>query len=389
MNIPLTSYIRTRWINALEKLEFGRLHFITPEGERLLFHGPKEGPEATFQIAEWGVIRRMIARGDIAMGEDYIAGKWETDSIERLFSLFLMNFDKVASFANGNAFNRLLFLFNNRVLHRNSRSGSKGNIKAHYDVGNDFYSLWLDETMTYSSALFTGAGDDLAQGQRNKYQRIIDKTERDGASMLEVGCGWGGFAEQASGANHHVTGLTVSQAQHDFATKRLRGSADIRLQDYRDVKGDFDMIVSIEMFEAVGENYWPTYFKLLGERMKKGGKAVIQTIAIDDALFADYKTRSDFIRHYVFPGGMLPSLQRFKEEAARAGLKCIDAFSFGQDYAETLRRWNERFDAQRNSIKSLGHSDAFIRNWQFYLGICTAAFAVGRTNVAQMELVHA
>jgi cyclopropane-fatty-acyl-phospholipid synthase len=204
-----------------------------------------------------------------------------------------------------------------------------------------------------------------------------------------VGCGWGGFAEEAARANHQLTGLTISPAQHDFAQRRLQGNADIRMQDYRDVRGTFDMIVSIEMFEAVGERYWPTYFKMLSERLKRGGKAVIQTITVRDELFEEYRACSDFIRHYVFPGGMLPSKQRFRDEATRAGLKCVEAFSFGPDYAVTLRQWRERFDAQINNIKALGYGDEFIRNWQYYLSMCTAAFAVGRTDVAQIELAHA
>jgi len=301
----------------------------------------------------------------------------------------MLNLKELEEFANGNVINRAALSLYNHLVRRNSPRGSRDNIMAHYDVGNEFYSLWLDQTMTYSSALFTHPQTSLEDGQRNKYQRILGKAESDNASILEVGCGWGGFAEQAASANHQLTGLTISPAQHAFATRRLGSSADIRMQDYRDVRGMFDMIVSIEMFEAVGERYWPTYFSMLHQRLKTGGKAVIQTITIRDELFEDYRSCSDFIRHYVFPGGMLPSKQRFREEASRAGMKCVEAFSFGQDYAATLRQWMTRFDAQISNIKALGHSDAFIRNWQYYLGMCAAAFAVGRTDVVQMELVHA
>ena len=387
MNMVPDRYMRKRVMDTFSNIRYGTLHFTTPSSERFTFRGSEMGPEATFVIDDWSVMRNAAARGDIGLGEDYVAGKWQSDSIEQLFKLFLLNFDALKSFANGNTVNRFLFLLSNNLLNMNSKKGSRRNIMAHYDVGNEFYSLWLDKTMTYSSALFNNTHE-LENAQFNKYQRIIDKSEKSNTSILEVGCGWGGFAQQALEADMGVTGITVSPAQHAFARKRLGDNADIRLQDYRDVKGTFDMIVSIEMFEAVGQRYWPAYFGMLAERMKRGGKAVIQTIAVRDDIFDDYTTRSDFIRHYVYPGGMLPSLQKFREEAAKAGLKCIDSFSFGQDYAETLRRWTTRFNELRANILALGHSEAFIRNWQFYLGICTAAFAVNRTTVAQIELVH-
>lgn len=388
MNLIPQSLIENRVYNAFSKIRYGTLHLTSPNGEVSLFRGREPGPVAHFIIDDWSVMRNAAARGDIGLGEDYINGKWHTDSVENLFQLFLLNMNELDSFANGNIINRAFFVLSNNVLRRNSKRGSSRNIQAHYDVGNDFYSLWLDKSMTYSSALFKG-DHDLEKAQYNKYQRIIDKSESNKGAVLEVGCGWGGFAEQAASDNLHVTGVTVSPAQHEFARRRLGSDADIRLQDYRDIKGNFDMIVSIEMFEAVGKRYWPTYFNMLAERMKKGGKAVIQTIAVQDDLFDDYITRSDFIRHYVFPGGMLPSIKIFREEAAKAGLKCIEAFTFGPDYAQTLRHWTKRFNEQRSNIMALGHSEAFIRNWQFYLGICTATFAVDRTTVVQMELVHA
>ena len=207
--------------------------------------------------------------------------------------------------------------------------------------------------------------------------------------MLEIGCGWGGFAERAAADGHAVTGLTISPAQAQFATDRLKGNAEIRLQDYRCCKGQFDNIVSIEMFEAVGEHYWPAYFSCLAERLKRGGRAIIQTITIKDELFAGYRTRSDFVRHYVFPGGMLPSLGRFREEAEKTGLKFAGAFRFGKDYARTLREWLVRMQSAEGEIKALGHDQQFLRNWQFYLGICAATFEVSRTDVVQVELVNA
>ena len=262
-------------------------------------------------------------------------------------------------------------------------------IRSHYDVGNDFYSLWLDKSMTYSSALYRDTAD-LYRAQQNKYERIISKFTEAKADVLEIGCGWGGFAERACADGHKVTGLTISPAQQGFATERLKNSsAEIRLQDYRKCGGRFDNIVSIEMFEAVGEHYWPAYFQTVAERLKRGGRAVIQTITIRDELFDGYRTRSDFIRHYVFPGGMLPSLGRFREEAEKAGLKFAGAFGFGKDYARTLREWLVEMQRQESAIKALGHDEKFLRNWEFYLGICAAAFEVSRTDVVQVELVNA
>ena len=389
MKLVSSSFIEKRWRDAISHLEYGRLEFVTPEGDVVVAQGPKPGPQARFVIREWDVLRRLIARGDIALGEDFIAGAWDTDNVETLISLFLLNLDHFEDFANGNLINRLGFVLHNALVRRNSMSGSKRNIQAHYDVGNDFYSLWLDKSMTYSSALYGDDNKSLEQAQQNKYERILSKFQKPNSSVLEIGCGWGGFAERASEDQHHVTGLTISPAQHRFATDRLNGKADIRLEDYRTSKGKYDMIVSIEMFEAVGEHYWPRYFATIAENLKQGGRAMVQTIAIRDELFSGYRTRSDFIRHYVFPGGMLPSVGRFREEADRAGLKVANVFSFGKDYVRTLREWSARMQQKSADILALGHDQKFLRNWDFYLGMCAAAFAVSRTDVVQVELVNA
>ena len=388
MSLIPDSYIEKSWRKALAALEYGELEFIAPNGEVSVARGREPGPRALFKIREWDVLRRIMARGDIGLGEEYIAGSWDTDSVERLVSLFLLNLDHFSDFSDGNIFNRLGFVIHNALVRRNSISGSARNIKDHYDVGNDFYSLWLDKSMTYSSALYDGTGD-LFRAQQNKYERILSKFDHAKSDVLEIGCGWGGFAERAAADSHHVTGLTISPSQHKFACQRLNGAAEIRLEDYRRCKGKFDNIVSIEMFEAVGEHYWPAYFATVAERLKRGGRAVIQTITIKDELFAGYRTRSDFVRHYVFPGGMLPSLGRFREEAEKAGLKFAGAFRFGKDYARTLREWLVRMQGAENEIKALGHDQQFLRNWQFYLGICAATFEVSRTDVVQVELVNA
>lgn len=375
-------------MDAIHRIDHGTLTFAEPTGDVHTITGSKPGPCARFAIKDWDVIERLVARGDIGLGEDFIAGAWETDDMEALISLFLLNLDQLDGFAHGRLWHRLGFVLLNTVVRRNSETGSRRNIEAHYDVGNDFYRLWLDETMTYSSALFKEPTAPLSAAQRAKYERILSKLP-ERARVLEIGCGWGGFAEAATDSGRDVTGITISPAQHAFARERLGGKADIRLEDYRRTKGVFDAIVSIEMVEAVGERYWPHYFQTLSERLKRGGRAVLQAITIRDDIFPAYRTRSDFIRQYVFPGGMLPSLARMKEEAERAGLKMLDAFSFGQDYAHTLRAWSKRQRDAESNIRALGYDERFMRNWQFYLGICASSFAVERTNVVQVEFAHA
>lgn len=388
--LPVTdSFIEKRWYDVLTRLDCGTLEFVAPNGETRIAKGARPGPSAKFVLHDWSVLSHVRQRGDIALGEDYVDGAWETDDIDRLIQLFLLNMDVLAAHAHGGFFNRMALVISDRFLRRNSVTGAKRNIEAHYDVGNDFYALWLDQSMTYSSGLYGADKVTLEAAQSNKYERILERIAGCGRSVLEIGCGWGGFAEKAAAAGRAVTGLTISPAQYRFAAERLKGAAEILLKDYRDVKGAFDSIVSIEMFEAVGEQYWPQYFRTVAERLKRGGRALIQTITVRDDLFAGYRLRSDFIRHYVFPGGMLPSLKRFGEEAGRAGLKVADQFAFGKDYAKTLREWSARMKAHTADIKAMGHDDRFLRNWQYYLNICAASFETGRTDVVQVELVHA
>ena len=376
--------------HAFERLEYGTLHVEPPDEPARTYKGAKEGPEATFIIRDYGFLYPALTRGDIGMGESYIAGQWDTDSIENLFTFFLMNLEAFDAYAHGNWFNRFFFNLINHVIRANSRLRSSKNIRAHYDVGNAFYRLWLDDSMTYSSALYEQEQRSLEQAQQAKYGRILQQLQEAGqGELLEIGCGWGGFAEAAAASGASVKGLTLSKAQHDFATDRLGGKANIALQDYRDERGRYDSIVSIEMFEAVGERYWQDYFATVRDRLKDSGRAVIQTITVADDLFDEYRRRSDFIRHYTFPGGMLPSLERFKQEAERAKLHCMDAYCFGQDYMQTLREWITRFLAAKKDIMALGYGEEFIRSWLFYMGICAAAFRTERTDVVQVELVHA
>ena len=386
MKLISSSFVERQWRSAMGSLALGTLEFVAPNGEVTIARGRGPGPRARFEIAEWDVLRRISARGDIGLGEEYVAGNWRTDDIEQLVSLFLINIDKLEGFSDGNVLSRIGFVLHNTLARRNSVAGAARNIRAHYDVGNEFYSLWLDRSMTYSSALYDGA-ETLEAAQQRKYGRILSRLGCSRASLLEIGCGWGGFAARAVQEGHKVVGLTISPAQHAYACSRLGQDAEIRLEDYRDANGTFDAVVSIEMFEAVGERYWPCYFSNLAKRLRSGGRAVIQTIVISNELFDGYRLRSDFIRHYVFPGGMLPSLKRFREEAERAGLKLTDVFQFGHDYGRTLREWSRRMMTRTAEICALGYDDRFLRNWQYYLGICAAAFAVGRTDVVQVELV--
>ena len=383
------------FVAALASANNGTLTMTGPDGKVTRYGSSARaanangGVEADLIVHDWGFLWPVAMKGDIGLAESYIEGQWDTNSIENLIAFFLVNMDAFEKHAHGNPVRQWLFRLVNNVMRRNSRKGSRANIHAHYDVGNEFYKLWLDKTMTYSSALYSDDGSKLENAQQAKYQRILEKLEAGTKEILEIGCGWGGFAEEAAAQGKQVTAITVSEAQHKFASERLAGKADVRLQDYRDTKGTFDGIVSIEMFEAVGERYWPAYFKTIKDRLATNGKAIIQTITIDDKHFEDYKKRSDFIRHYIFPGGLLPAVTRFKDEAARAGLMCSEPFSFGQDYARTLREWLSRFDAAKAQIENMGYDQKFQRSWRFYLAMCAAAFAVNRTDVVQFELSHA
>jgi cyclopropane-fatty-acyl-phospholipid synthase len=377
-------------IALLSRMREGRLTLVTPGGQVLAFGAGD--PHATVRLSNWDVFGASLSKGDIGFAESYIAGDWQTDSLATLMHVLLVNRDVVERAIYGSWWGSLLY----RVRHlfnRNSRAGSRRNIHAHYDLGNPFYEVWLDPSMTYSSALF---GDEparsLQDAQDAKYRRILDQLAlRPGARVLEIGCGWGGFAEMAARDGLHVTGLTLSTEQHAWATKRLAdaGLADrarFLLQDYRDEHGRYDAIVSIEMFEAVGEQYWPSYFQTLRRCLAPGGRAVVQTITIDESLFDRYRKSTDFIQQYIFPGGMLPSPTAFEQGAARTGLAVDDRFAFGRDYARTLKLWREAFVASLPRITAQGFDTRFARTWEFYLAYCEAGFSQGSTDVVQFTL---
>ena len=381
-----TKALKREFLSTCTRLHDGRLTLRTPEGETYRFGD--RGDEAEMVIRDWSAISAMAAHGQVGLGEAYVQGLWDTPSVEGLMTMAMKNREHLGGYDHASPFNKAKFRLVDTILRANSRRGSRKNIRAHYDVGNEFYALWLDEGMTYSSGLFSADDSDLSRAQSRKNARALSRLG-GGERVLEVGCGWGGFAEHAASEGRDVTGVTISRNQHSYAECRLDGRADIQLRDYRDIQGTYDNIVSIEMIEAVGQRYWPSYFQMLKNALTEGGRALVQAITVRDSFFPTYQHSSDYIRQYVFPGGMLLSDQVIADQAGRAGLQVRDNFSFGQDYARTCRIWAERLAAQRARILSLGYGETFFRNWQYYLEICAASFAVGHTNVVQVELAHA
>jgi len=378
-----------RFFKKLDNVQYGRVDLVTPDGRTRTFEGSRPGPTAQIQLKNWDVLPNLAAKGDLGFAQDYQAGNWETDDLQSVMSFALANGEVMEKYLHGNRMlqigARIMYF-----LRRNSRTGSKRNIQAHYDLGNSFYALWLDRTMTYSAALFPTGAETLEQAQHHKYDRILDRLDTKSGSILEIGCGWGGFGERAlHRGDYALKGITLSEEQRRFSDSRLQGRAQIALEDYRDQRGTFDNIVSIEMFEAVGERYWPVYFEKMAALLKKGGKAVVQTITIQDEHFDRYRKGGDMIRSFIFPGGMLPSPTRFKQEAEKAGLRITDRFDFGQHYATTLERWLANFETNISAVKAQGFDEEFTRLWRFYLAACIAGFRTSRTDVMQVELQHA
>ena len=378
-------------LQLLRRIEHGAIVMQFPDGQQARY-GDASAP-VTMKLHDWDVCNAALKSGDIGFAETFIDGHWSTDNLPALIELFTRNRQAVESVIYGTWWGSLLYRIKH-LFNRNSKSGSRKNIHAHYDIGNDFYQLWLDPSMTYSSALFAdGHVDNLQDGQRAKYRRILDQLNVGAqARLLEIGCGWGGFAEVAAcEAGARVTGLTLSTEQLQFAQQRLTTAGvvdqvELRLQDYRDTHGEFDGIASIEMFEAVGESYWPSYFACIARNLKTSGRACIQTIVIDDALFERYRKGTDFIQQYIFPGGMLPSPSVFKRHAAAHGLRLVNEFKFGLDYARTLAEWRCAFKEQLPRVKAQGFDDRFLRTWEFYLAYCEAGFRAGSIDVAQFTL---
>ena len=379
----------------LRQIRVGTLDLQLFDGSQVHFGTGAEGqPRAAIRLLDWGVCSAALKSGDIGFAESYIDGHWTTPDLAALLKLFIANRDAIEKVIYGTWWGSLLYRAKH-LLHRNSRHGSRKNIHAHYDIGNPFYRLWLDETMNYSSALFEGDHTrPTAEAQSAKVRRALRETGvKPGQRLLEIGCGWGALAEMGAGEfGAQVTGVTLSTEQLAFGQDRLAGKglaerATLRLQDYRDIDdGPYDAIASIEMFEAVGREYWGGYFETLRRQLKPGGRACIQTITIHDDLFERYARSTDFIQQYIFPGGMLPSPQVFRAEAAKAGLEVVNEHAFGPDYAETLRRWRVQFLARDAQVRKLGFDTRFMRTWEFYLAYCEAAFDTGNTDVVQFTL---
>ncbi|MBS1130303.1 MAG: cyclopropane-fatty-acyl-phospholipid synthase [Proteobacteria bacterium] len=372
--------------DLLEKIQGGMLEVRLPDGSCALFGNGEHG--VTLQVHDEAMFGMVLARGDIGLAEAYLDGHWDSPDITGLLRLLARNRDALQKAVYG-SWRNLLSARVRHWLNRNSRAGSKRNIMAHYDLGNDFYHLWLDPTMSYSAAIYREADDgSLEAAQHAKYNRILNCLKAGpGQRVLEIGCGWGGFAEKAVQRGLAVTGLTLSPAQLVWAQLRVP-TADLRLQDYRDTQEQFDHVVSIEMFEAVGERFWPGYFKTVAQALKQDGRAVIQSITIRDDLFASYRKGTDFIQQYVFPGGMLPSRQAFRAAAAKQGLVVRNEYAFGLDYARTLAEWRHAFEAKWPQIAALGFDEHFRRLWRLYLCYCEAGFLAGNIDVVQFELTH-
>ncbi len=391
--VPASGKIALR---MLEKLGRGSLHLTVPGDHTITFGDPhQEGIDchhAKLTIHHWRVCSNVMKSGDIGFAEGYINQDWSTDNLPELLKLFVANRKSLEEVIYGSWLGRLGYQFKH-WLNRNTKAQARKNIHAHYDLGNSFYKQWLDPSMTYSSAIFNRAGQSLEEAQTVKYQRALAQLRlAENSQILEIGCGWGGLAQEAAQAGHHTKGITLSSEQLDWAHERLQqcgkgDKAQFFLQDYRDTNGQFDGIVSIEMFEAVGEQYWDDYFSCVKRNLKPGARACIQTITISDELFERYRVGTDFIQQYIFPGGMLPSPSQFRARAQKHGLRVESAFAFGPDYAATLSEWRTSFLARWESIAPLGFDLQFRKTWEFYLAYCEAAFAKGNTDVIQFTLV--
>ena len=389
----LPRYFATAF-EVARRLDHGRLDFVLPDGRRFRAEGKRPGPVAELHIDNPDTFARLIREGDLGFCDAYLEGWWSTPDLQAFMDLMQDGNSEVYDGFPGmglvRAYERLRFW-----MQSNSKKQARKNIAAHYDLGNDFYSLWLDDSMTYSSALFRTGQESLEKAQEQKYASMVDLMgAKAGDHVLEIGCGWGGFAEYAAKERGlRVTALTISQAQHDYAVARMQAAGlsdrvEIKLQDYRDERGLYDGIASIEMFEAVGERYWPTYFNTVRERLKPGANATLQIITTQDARFETYRKSVDFIQKYIFPGGMLPSPSVLRREVEKAGLRVKGSIEFGQSYSQTLRRWHDTFNARWADVARLGFDDRFRRMWNFYLTSCAGSFQGGNCDVTQITITR-
>ncbi|MBR1154050.1 cyclopropane-fatty-acyl-phospholipid synthase family protein [Bradyrhizobium sp. JYMT SZCCT0428] len=375
----------------LRKIDCGEILVHTPAGRRFLIGGKRTGEQTHLTIHSWKCVLRLLTSGDLGFAEGYLAGEWSTPNLHSFLSAVARRSTDAASF-EGLRPPQPVTKFRH-ALNRNTRRGSRRNIAAHYDLGNDFYRLWLDPSMTYSSAIYSSPAETLDQAQRNKLDRVTELLELNGGErVLEIGCGWGGLAgHMIQCADCHVTGLTLSNEQLSYARQQLAergyaGKSDLKLQDYRDESRTYDRVVSVEMLEAVGEAYWPTFFANLRERLNPQGVAVLQVITIDQCRFESYRRRPDFIQRYIFPGGMLPTKEIIGQLVAKSGLRLTSSEFFGESYALTLADWHRRFLEAWPFIKALGFDDRFKRMWEYYLAYCRLGFEIGILNVGLYKI---
>jgi len=383
-----------RVFSIVSTVENGRLDMVTPDGRVFRAEGAQPGPVAELRLHNDDVFARLVREGDLGFCEAYLDGWWSTPDLLTFLDFVMHDNDQLYDGFPG------MFLVRGyermrHYMNRNTRQQARRNIAHHYDLGNDFYGIWLDETMTYSSALFHTGQESMEKAQVQKYASMVDEMgAAEGDHILEIGCGWGGFAEYAARERGlKVTCLTISKEQYDFATARMArlGLSDqvtIKLQDYRDETGTYDGVASIEMFEAVGEKYWPDYFRAVRERLRPGRHATLQIITVEDRRFEIYRKGVDFIQKYIFPGGMLPSPGALKREVERAGLALKQSVEFGPSYRQTLQRWYETFNGEWDRISALGFDERFKRMWNFYLTSCAAAFGSGKCDVTQITITR-
>ena len=381
--------IEKKFLNTLKKIQFGNLTVIMPNQQFYEFQGSQAGPRAKLIIYRLSSIISLYSKGDVGFAEAYQAHHIDSPDLVSLIKFLILNNKHLSHYYFGS---RIVSCLINYLYHLNINTlkGSKKNIEAHYDLGNEFYELWLDSSMTYSSALYNNEKLSLIDAQMKKYDKMIDSINTFSPRILEIGCGWGGFSRRLiERVECEYKGITLSEQQLNYAIKKSKNLINYRLEDYREQLGSYDYIVSIEMFEAVGEQYWSTYFKKIKELLKPNGCALIQTITINNEEFEQYRKGTDFIRSYIFPGGLLPSENIFSQKAFEAGLQVKQMHRFGQDYALTLSEWLKNFDSSDEKIKLLGYSKQFIRLWRLYLASCVASFSTGKTNVIQTILTHA
>ena len=375
------------FISTLKKCQKGSIKIIDPNNKVIEVNN-KSGVMADIKIKDWSIVKNMIKNGDVGFASDFRDGKWTTTNLKNLFTFVIINDKTLRKLLFGEFitrfFSNIKYIFN-----KNTIKGSKKNIESHYDLGNNFYKIWLDKSLTYSSALFLKSNSTLYEAQVNKYKRISDILKTQSSNkLLEIGTGWGGFLNNSKNDFQQLDSITISKEQYSYSKNLHKNNSNINViyDDYRKINSKYNSIVSIEMFEAVGQEYWNTYFQKINNLLARNGKAVIQTITIDDTLFDSYKNSTDAIRTFIFPGGMLPSQKIFSKYACNNGFKILDKFSFGDSYAKTLDIWHETFKSNHEDVKKLKFDEKFIRLWEYYLTSCSSSFTNERTNVYQFTL---